>query len=230
MSAPRSSASRRLVLEAFRHVAVDDAERQAFDDRGLADAGLADQHRVVLGAARQHLDGAADFLVAADDRVELAVARRLGEVAGVFLQRVVLAFRRRGVGGAALADFLDRRVQRLRGDAGILQDLGRAGVLLHGEREQQPLDGDERVAGLLGDLLGRVENLGRRRRKVKLARAAAKLSAARQAPARSPQAPRAALPPARSISPAASPSVSSRSTFRMCSGVNCWWPAASAPV
>ena len=78
-----------LVFERFRHVAVDDAQRQAFDDRGLADAGLADQHRIVLGAARQHLDGAADFFVAADDGIELAAARRFGEVAGVFLQRVV---------------------------------------------------------------------------------------------------------------------------------------------
>ena len=66
-----------LVLQALRHVAVDDAQRQALDDGGLADAGLADQHRVVLGAARQHLDGAADLLVAADHRVELAVAGRL---------------------------------------------------------------------------------------------------------------------------------------------------------
>jgi len=78
-----------LVLQALRHVAVDDAQRQALDDRGLADAWLADQHRIVLGAARQHLDGAADFLVAADDRIELAVARRLGEVARIFLQRVI---------------------------------------------------------------------------------------------------------------------------------------------
>ena len=62
-----------LVLQAFRHVAVDDAQRQALRDRRLADAGLADQHRIVLGAARQHLDGAADFFVAADDRVELAL-------------------------------------------------------------------------------------------------------------------------------------------------------------
>ena len=66
-----------LVLQALRHVAVDDAQRQALGDGGLADAGLADQHGVVLGAARQHLDGAADLLVAADHRVELAVARRL---------------------------------------------------------------------------------------------------------------------------------------------------------
>ena len=64
-----------LVLQALRHVAIDDAERQPLDDGGLADAGLADQHGVVLGAPAQHLDGAADLLVAADDRVELALAR-----------------------------------------------------------------------------------------------------------------------------------------------------------
>ena len=61
-----------LALERFRHFAVDDALRQAFDDRGLADARLADQHRVVLGAALQDLDRAADFVVAADHRIELA--------------------------------------------------------------------------------------------------------------------------------------------------------------
>ena len=67
------------------HVAVDDAQRQALDDRRLADAGLADQDRIVLGSARQHLDGAADLFVAADDRVELAPAGGLGQVAGIFL-------------------------------------------------------------------------------------------------------------------------------------------------
>ena len=66
-----------LVAQAFGHIAIDDAQRQAFGDGGLAHAGLADQHRIVLGAAGQHLDGAADFLVAADHRIELAVARQL---------------------------------------------------------------------------------------------------------------------------------------------------------
>ena len=107
-----------LVLQAFRHVAVDDAQRQALDDRGLADAGLADQHRIVLGAARQHLDGAADFLVAADHRIELAVARGLGQVAGIFLQRVIGVLGRRRVGGAALAQRFDGGVEVLRRDAG----------------------------------------------------------------------------------------------------------------
>ena len=62
-----------LVLQALGHVAVDDALGEALDDRGLADAGLADEHRVVLGAPREHLDDAPDLLVAADHRVELAL-------------------------------------------------------------------------------------------------------------------------------------------------------------
>ena len=61
-----------LVLEALGHVAAHDALGQALDDGRLADARLADQHRVVLRPPRQDLDDAADLLVAADDRVELA--------------------------------------------------------------------------------------------------------------------------------------------------------------
>ena len=61
-----------LVLEPLRHVAAGDPLGQALDDRGLADAGLADQDRVVLGPAGEDLDDPADLLVAADDRVELA--------------------------------------------------------------------------------------------------------------------------------------------------------------
>ena len=36
------------LLQSFRHVAFDDADGQSFDDRGLADAGFADQHGIVL--------------------------------------------------------------------------------------------------------------------------------------------------------------------------------------
>ncbi len=62
------------------HVAGDDPLGEALDDRRLADAGLADQDRVVLGAAREHLDHAADLLVAADHGVELALLGDLGQV------------------------------------------------------------------------------------------------------------------------------------------------------
>ena len=65
------------VAQRLRDVAGDDPLRQALDDRRLADTGLADQHRVVLRAAREHLDHPADLLVAADHGVELALLRRL---------------------------------------------------------------------------------------------------------------------------------------------------------
>ncbi len=76
-----------LVLQALGHVTVGDARREALDDGGLADAGLADQDRVVLAAARQHLDAAADLLVTADDRVDLAALGERGEVLAVLLER-----------------------------------------------------------------------------------------------------------------------------------------------
>ena len=76
-SAPMSSADEPLVLERLGHVAAHDALRDPLDDGRLADARLADEHGVVLRAAREHLHDAADLLVAADDRVDLALARGL---------------------------------------------------------------------------------------------------------------------------------------------------------
>ena len=148
-----------LVLQALGHVAVDDAHGQALGDGGLADAGLADQHGVVLGPTAQHLDAAADLLVAADDRVDLALAGGLGQVAGVFLERLEAVLGRGAVGRAALARVLDGLVEGLGRDAAIAQRLGGVG-LLDRERSQQPLDGDETVGGLLGQLLGLVDHLG----------------------------------------------------------------------
>src|SRR5208282_1610296 len=49
-----------LVLQALGDVAVDDALGQAFHDGRLAHPGLADEHRVVLGAPGQYLDDAPD--------------------------------------------------------------------------------------------------------------------------------------------------------------------------
>src|SRR5690606_41569510 len=83
-----------LVLEALRHVALDDALCQPFRDGGLADARLANQYRIVLGAPRQTLDGAPALLVAAKDRVGATPRRATGQVAGVHLQGYVAPFGR----------------------------------------------------------------------------------------------------------------------------------------
>jgi hypothetical protein len=56
------------------------------DDRRLADAGLADEHRVVLRTAGQDLHDPLDLLLAPDDRVELALAGVLGQVAAELVE------------------------------------------------------------------------------------------------------------------------------------------------
>ena len=52
------------------HLAVLDPPRQPFGQRRLAHARIADIERVVLGAPAEHLDGALDLGIAADERVD----------------------------------------------------------------------------------------------------------------------------------------------------------------
>ena len=74
------------VAEQLGDVAVDDHLGQALDDRRLADARLAQEDRVVLGAAREDLDHPLDFILAADDRVQLALPGQVGQVAAERVQ------------------------------------------------------------------------------------------------------------------------------------------------
>ena len=59
----RSSTTIAPVAQQLGHVAVDDHLGQALDDGRLADAGLAEQDRVVLGAAAEDLDDALDLVL-----------------------------------------------------------------------------------------------------------------------------------------------------------------------
>ena len=88
---PTSSIRRLTSLQHRRHVALGEAQREALDDRGLADPGLAGEDRVVLPPPHQHVDDLADLRVAADHRVDLAVPRPRGQVGGVLRQRRVAA-------------------------------------------------------------------------------------------------------------------------------------------
>ncbi len=81
-----------LVLQGFRHVAGNNALRQSLDDGRFAHARLADQHRIILGAPRQHLHHPANFFIASNDGIEFAASRLFVQVAGIALQRLVLRF------------------------------------------------------------------------------------------------------------------------------------------
>jgi len=108
-------------------------------------------------APGQNLDGAPDFLVTADHRIELAFARRFGQIAGVLLQSVVALFGRSAVGGATLADGVDRLIERLRRDARVLQNAGRGCAFRHGKRQQQTFSRDEAVTGFGRKVFRRLE-------------------------------------------------------------------------
>jgi hypothetical protein len=66
-----------------------DAQRQALGERGLADAGLADEQRVVLPPAAQHLDHALELELAADQRIDPAGGGAGAEVLAERLERVL---------------------------------------------------------------------------------------------------------------------------------------------
>ncbi len=132
-----------LALQALGHVAVGDPPRQAFDDRRLADARFADQHRVVLGAPREHLDDTPDLVVAADHRVDLALGGAAGEVLPVLLEGGELLLRVL-VGDAVAAAHVAQHAQQL-----LAAD---PEPVVH--RQQQVLDGDVVVLEVLAVLLG----------------------------------------------------------------------------
>jgi hypothetical protein len=79
-----------LVLQGLRHVAADNAPGQSLGNGGLAHARLADEHRVVLRAARQHLHHAANLVVPADHGVNLPLASQGGQVTAILLERLEL--------------------------------------------------------------------------------------------------------------------------------------------
>ena len=81
------------ILQTDGDVALDDTLGQPFGDGGFAHAGLTDEHRVVLALAGQNTDDIADFVVTANDRVQLVGAGVFHQIGAVFFQRVVSLFR-----------------------------------------------------------------------------------------------------------------------------------------
>ena len=148
-----------LALERLGHLAIDDALRQPFDNGRLADARLADQHRIILGAPLQNLDGATDFIIPPDHRIEFALTRTLGQIDAVFFQRFALTFGLLTIDAFAAAHRVHGGLQRLAREAVLLRQTARfAFVIAHSKQEH--LAGDELIAALLRFLVGKVEQVG----------------------------------------------------------------------
>ncbi len=154
-----------LVAQRLGNLGLDDALGQALGDRRLADAGFADQGRVVLGPAREDLDDALDLRGPADHRVELVLAGQHREVAAVRVERrrlglalgrgrLALGAEQRGRLNANLGRVDPEVGQHARGDALTLAD----------EAEQQMFRADVVVVELARFFEGQLDHaLGARR-------------------------------------------------------------------
>ena len=81
-----------LVFQTFGHVAAHNPLRKPLHDCGLAHAGFAYQHGIVLRLAGKYPDDVPYLVVASDDGVEFLLFRAFHEVETVFVQGVVSVF------------------------------------------------------------------------------------------------------------------------------------------
>ena len=129
-------------------------------DGGFAHAGLAEQHGVVFGAAREDLQHAADFLVAANHGVHLAAPHLLVEVGGVAVQALVLVFGALAGDFAPAAQLLNGGLQVLVIKTGVFEQRGH-GILAAEDAQQQVFHGHEFIAHVLHSRIGTLHGGGR---------------------------------------------------------------------
>ncbi len=157
-----------LLCQEDRHPALDDALSQPFDDRRFADPRLAQQDRVVLGAAREDLDDPLDLGVAADQRIEGALCRQQRQVAPVLGKEGQLLLLLRGL--ALLDDRADLLANVEQVEALLGQQPHRDATLDAEDADQQMLRADGRMEHALRFVRGVGEDLLRLLRERQLGR------------------------------------------------------------
>lgn len=151
-----------LALQGVGDVSGHDALGQSLDDRGLADARLADEHGVVLGPPRKDLDGLLDLLGPSHDRVEPPGLRLFRQVASELVQGRRRLVRLCGTVVRAARPFRESR-QFLRVLTVGAQKLGGAGVGVTEQGAENVLGADVGHSGRLRAGVGGGEGaLGRR--------------------------------------------------------------------
>ena len=146
-------------LQVFGHIAPDNPLGQALGDGGLADAGLADQAGVVLGLTGQDPDHVPDFLVTADDGVQLLLAGQIHQILAVLLQGVVGFLGVIGGDPLVAADRAQHLQEAVLGDAEGPEQFGSVGVGLAQQAQHHMLDADKFILHGLGFPGGSAQDL-----------------------------------------------------------------------
>ena len=153
-----SSATSRRSLERFGDISFDDPASQAFHDRGLAHARVANQDRIILPPSRQDLNHPPNLLFSADDWVEPFLTRKFSQIDSVLFEALERRFWIRGAHGLATAQVFQRSLDSFFIDAGILQGAF-AAVIGPAASDEQMLDTDILVAHLPSQRIGYRQDL-----------------------------------------------------------------------
>ncbi len=117
------------------HFVLDDHARQAFGDRGLADAGFTDVQRIVLATTAQDLDGALDLGLATDQRIDAPFHRLLVQIGRELLQRgAAIGLATLGFGARRRLFLVGTVLGDLRQAVGDVIDDVQPGHVLHGQQ------------------------------------------------------------------------------------------------
>ncbi len=148
------------MLHAFRHFAVDNTLCQTFNNRGLAHAWFTNKNRIVLGATLQYLDGATNFIITTNHRIELALFGTLGKVNGIFLQRLALLFGIGIINVLTAADILNSLFKRAFYRPGLAQNIPQRTFVVYRCQHKQ-FAGNELITPFLRQLVGQVQETGK---------------------------------------------------------------------
>ncbi len=132
---------------------------QAFDNGGFAHPRFAYQHRIVLGTTLQNLYCPANFIIAPDHRVELALARALGQIETVLVQGLALPVSILGADIFAATYRFDRTFQGASIKSGLFQQ-STGLALVSCQRKQKHFRGDELIASPLRFLVRDIQQIG----------------------------------------------------------------------
>ena len=94
-----------LIFQVFRHIAGHNPQGQTFGNGGFTNAGFTDKAGVVLALSGKNPNYIADFLITANDGIQLLGAGGFGQVPAILFQHIIGLFR--GIAGdRAVAPYL----------------------------------------------------------------------------------------------------------------------------
>ena len=146
-----------LVLQLLGDILLHDSLGKSLGNGGFANAGFADEHRVVLRLPGQNADDVPDFLVTADHRIHLLLSCPLDQIGAVLFQRVVGSLRVIGGDTLIAPDFLQGFQNTLPRNLVSLEQLLHAAPGSFQQSQEQMLHGHILVLHGLRLLLRRIE-------------------------------------------------------------------------